>query len=281
MPLPIYSTNSTQSAPLGSEYMVGMDRVFRYAKNGSGALAVGTVLQAASPNDSHRNMTCAVAPVGQAYITVTLAYGDPMVANEYKEGYIYINDQAGEGYLYEVKDHLGGDAGEDSTKRINLRNHVAYALTTSSQATLVKNPFADLLKPLGNPWEIVVGVTPVAVPANEYFWLQVRGPAVVLQAGNLWAGRGVMPSSWKPGAVETLKQVIPIRRDGGQELLASTSHSTEAFQFQQEGVEMGATLGEDYLTETAGKATIPIRPIGYCINPRVSTEHALVYLTLS
>ena len=281
MPLPIYSTNAKQSAPLGSEYDVGYSRVFRYAKNGSGALAVGTVLQTTSPNDSHRDMTCAVAPVGQAYITVTLAHGDPMVANEYKEGYIYINDQAGEGYLYEIKDHLGGDAGEDTTKKVNLRHHVAVALTTSSQATLVKNPYADLLKPLGDPWEMVMGVTPVAVPANEYFWLQVRGPAVVLEAGNLFAGRGVMPSSWKPGAVETLKQVIPIYKESAGRELRGDNVSTEAVQFQQKGVEMGAALGEDYLTEVSGKATIPERAIGYCINPRVSTEHALIYLTLS
>jgi hypothetical protein len=280
MPLPIYDTLATQAAPLGSELLIGMNRLFRYAKNGSGALAVGTVLQAQAPNDSHANLTCAAQAVGKSTITVTLDRGDIIGRNEYKQGYIYINDQAGEGHLYDVDSHEHG-GGEDTTKKINIRNHTVVALTTSSQATLIPNPYSGLNKPLGKPWELVMGVAPVAVPANEYFWCQVSGPCAVLQAGNLWAGRGVMPSSWKPGAVETLKQVVPIRRESSGVELRADRLATEAFQFQQEGVEMGKVLGEDYLTEVAGKASIPIRPIGYCINPRVSTEHALVYLTLS
>jgi hypothetical protein len=279
MPLPIYDTSATQAAPLGSELLIGMNRKFRYAKNGSGALAVGTVLQAAPPNDSHANMTCAAQAVGKGSVTVTLAYGDPIERDQYKQGYLYINDQAGEGHLYDVEDHTHG-GGEDVTKKITIRDHIVVAITTSSQATLVRNPYAGLNKPMGNPHEMVMGVAPVAVGVNEYFWCQVNGPCVVLQAGNLFSGRGVMASSWKPGAVETLKQVVPIRHDGGQELRGDNV-STEALQFQQKGVEMGKVLGEDYLTDVSGKATIPERCVGYCINPRVSTEHALIYLTLS
>jgi hypothetical protein len=63
--------------------------------------------------------------------------------------------------------------------------------------------------------------------------------------------------------------------------------STEAAQFQQKGVEQRLPLEtlrtepDEVLTEVVGKATIPERIIGYCINPRVSEEYALVYLTLS
>ncbi|KKM86932.1 hypothetical protein LCGC14_1273930, partial [marine sediment metagenome] len=93
MPLPIYDTSTTQAAPLGSEHRIGMDRVFRYARNGPGALAVGTVLQGPRPNDSHANMTCAAQAVGKSNITVTLDRGDMALLNEYKEGYLYVNDQ--------------------------------------------------------------------------------------------------------------------------------------------------------------------------------------------
>ena len=96
MPLVIYDTSTNPAAPLGSEITIGMNRVFRYAKNGPGDIAVGTVLQAARPNDCHANMTCAALDAGRTAITVTMDRGDPMDRDEYKEGHIYINDEAGE-----------------------------------------------------------------------------------------------------------------------------------------------------------------------------------------
>ena len=126
----VYDTSATQQARLGEDLEVETDRVFRYAKNGPEALAVGTVLQGPRPNDSHSNMTCAASAVGATAVTVTLDRGDPMTIDEYKEGYLYINDgdtvlaagrtsaSAGEGYLYDVKSHPGGLA--SLTHRVEL-----------------------------------------------------------------------------------------------------------------------------------------------------------------
>ncbi|KKK61916.1 hypothetical protein LCGC14_3009560, partial [marine sediment metagenome] len=97
----VYDTSATQQARLGEDLEVETDRVFRYAKNGPQTLAVGTVLQATRPNNSHANMTCAAAPAGAYALTVTLDRGDPTVVDEYKNGYIYVNDEAGEGFLYD------------------------------------------------------------------------------------------------------------------------------------------------------------------------------------
>ncbi len=302
MPALIYDTSITSRERLGKEYTTptSTDRVFRYAKNGPTALAVGTVLQGPRPNDSHANMTVnSAAAVGATSVTVILDRGDPMALDEYKEGYLYINDQGvtlvnagGAGFLYDVLTHPGGDAGEDTTKKITLREPIVVALTTSSQATLIPNPYSGVTKPDLKPQDVIVGVAPVAVPANQFFWIQVRGPAVVLQSGRLWAGLGVMLSQKHPGAVEVLKQVVPI--EGGLhppprtgDAYTTGDAARPSSQFQQYGIEQRLqgdtqrTEDEEILTELSGKATIPIRPLGYCINPRVSTEHALVYLTLS
>jgi len=89
------------------------------------------------------------------------------------------------------------------------------------------------------------------------------------------------------GAVEVLKQVVPTRFAHGRELGVAPIPATEGLQYQQYGIEQRLqgdtqrTEDEEILTEVSGKATIPVRVLGYCINPRVSTEHALVYLTLS
>ncbi len=296
----IYDTSATQQAQLGEEVFVRTDRVFRYAKNGPEALAVGTVLQGPRPNDSHANMTCGAAAAGATAITVTLAYGDPMTLNEYKEGYLYVNDQGvtltnegGEGFLYDVVSHPGGDAGEDTTKKITIRDPIVVALTTSSQATLIPNPYSGVGKPGREAWDLVVGVAPVAVPPNEYFWGQVRGPCVILQSGRLFPGRGVMLSQTKMGAVEVLKQVVPVtqgrryrtRTEGGYK--GNINEGGPPLQFQQKGIhqrlqgDTQRTEDDEILVDVSGQATIPERVIGYCINNRVSTEHALVYLTLS
>ena len=300
MPTLIYDTSATQQARLGEEYTLRTDRVFRYAKNGPAALAVGTVLQGPRPNDSHANMTVNVAAaVGATAVTVILDRGDPMTIDEYKDGYLYINDQGvtlvnagGQGLLYEVASHPGGDAGEDTTKKITIKDSIVVALTTSSQATLTPNPYSGVNRPDRNSWDVIVGVAPVAVPADQFFWCQVRGPSVVLQSGRLWAGQGVMLSQKNPGAVEVLKQVVPI--EGGRhppprtgDAYTTGDAAIPGSQFQQYGVEQRPqgdtqrTEDPEILTEVSGGATIPIRPLGYCINPRVSTEHALVYLTLS
>jgi hypothetical protein len=280
MPLPIYDTSATQATPLGTEYKIGQDRVFRYAKNGLGARAVGTILQGPQSDMTHANMTCAAAAVGKMTVTVTLAQSGPIAKDQYKEGYLYTNDAAGQGYVYEIRDHKhGGD--EDDTRDIYLKDRIVVALTTSSEVTLIPNVYRGVNLPGGDPWDIIVGVAPVAVPSEHYFWCQVRGPAAVLQSGGLFQGRGVMLSQRVNGAVEVLKQVIPAPQ-------LSQETVPTALQFTQKGIytridRMGSTATDDdeALINVSGDATIPERCIGYCINPRVSTEHALIYLTLS
>jgi hypothetical protein len=292
MPLPIYNTSATQQARLGEEYTLGSDRVFRYSKNGPEALVVGTVLQGPRFNDSYSNMAVNAAAAADATsVTVILAYGDPLDRDQFKEGYLYTNDQDGEGFLYEVTGHPGG-GGEDATKKIELKDHLVVALTTSSQATLIPNAYSGVNKPGGDPFDILVGVGPVDVPPNQFFWCQVRGPAVVLQDGPLFAGRGIMASQEVPGAVSVLRQVVPTvtgsrgvtRLGGGVDIGPSVPGAQK--EYSQKALARMTTgtgrFGEDsYIEDFSGKATIPERAIGYCINPRVSTEHALVYLTLS
>lgn len=288
MPLPIYTSSTNRKAALGDELTVPTNRVYRYARNGSASLVAGTLLQAVRPETSHDDLTCAVAPIGATSITVTLGSA-PVLADDYAQGYIFTNDEAGEGYLYDVLSHPAAAA--SATLVIRLKDQVAVALTTSSQATLVRNIYDGVNKPFGDPWDIIAGVVPVNVAANNYFWCQVRGPAAVLQDGGLFAGRGVMLSQSKPGAVAVAKQVIPTPQGGGFQkhsagvMIADTTPG-EAAQFSQKAVERrisgtGRNEPDELLVEVSGKATIPERILGYCITPRVGTEYALVYLTIS
>ncbi len=293
MTLLIHDTTTVQGAPLGEE-LVLQQRVYRYAKNGLVPLNPGEVVQTAQPNDAHSNMTCAAAAVGTKTITVTMDQN--VTADEYKDGYIYINDQAGEGFVYDVVSNLGANVTEPTdavTAAVTLRDPLVVALTTSSQATLVQNLYGDVTPTWGDPPSIISGVVPITVAASDYFWCQVRGPAAVKQEGGLFAGRGVISSQFKKGSVAVARQVIPIvRKNLGLGRLAGATttldHATgDARQYQQDGIEQRFDYEtqraepDEVLTTVSGKATIPNRILGYCINPRVSEEFALVYLTIS
>ena len=293
MTLLIHNTVTVQGAPLGEELAL-QQRVYRYAQNGAIALSPGEVVQTARPNDAHSNMACAAAAAGTKTITVTMDQN--VTANEYKDGYVYINDEAGEGFVYDVVSHLGAIVTEPTdavTAAVTIRDPLVVALTTSSQATLVQNLYGDVTPTWGDPPNIVAGVVPVAVAASEYFWCQVRGPAAVKQEGGLFPGQGVQSSQFKQGSVAVAKQVIPVLRQNlGVGRLAGagtalTHHSDDARQYQQAGIEQRfdyetqRTEPDEVLTTMSGKATIPNRILGYCINPRVSEEFALIYLTIS
>ncbi len=216
----IYSTNAAQGGTLGDETLASPNRVFRLAKNGGVPLVAGEVVMAQQQDETQSNLTVAAAAAAGAK-TITVNVGSVIDADEYRDGVIYINDQAGAGVVYDIRTHPGsipaeGDStGLDQTTAlaIQLKDQVAVALTTSSQATLVRNIYKNVVPTWGNPADIVVGVAPIAVAANQHFFCQVRGPAAVKQEGGLFTGRGVMSSQFKRGSVAVAKQVVPSARE--------------------------------------------------------------------
>lgn len=198
----IYKTYSTPKHRLGSIIDFPDGRRFRFALNGATALAAAVLVQSPVPAANHLNQAvAAAAAAGDTRISVTL--GATAAAKDlYKDGYIYINDAAGEGHVYRVKGHeLIGSAG---TGWINLYEDspVVVALTTSSEYTLIRNPFAQVIIHPSPATALPVGVTMRAVAANAYCWLQTRGPVPILTDGTIAIGASVMPSNGTDGSVE-------------------------------------------------------------------------------
>ncbi len=215
----IYSTNAAQGGDLGDETLASPNRVFRLAKNGGIPLVAGEVVMAQQQDETQDNLTVAAASAVGAK-TITVNVGSVIDADEYRDGLIYVNDQAGAGVVYDIRTHPGSVPAEGTSASldqttalvIQLKDQVAIALTTSSQATLVRNIYKNVMPTWGNPQDIVVGVAPIAVAANQHFFCQVRGPAAVKQEGGLFTGRGVISSQFKRGSIAVAKQVIPQRR---------------------------------------------------------------------
>ena len=114
-----------------------------------------------------------------------------------------INDGDGEGHAYKIKSPPAESTGSGSIV-ITLEDDdtIRVALTTSSQAGLRVNLYEDLVVNPTSATGVPVGVTPVAVDADAYFWLQTWGPAAVLTNGTIIVGKNVTPGASTAGSVD-------------------------------------------------------------------------------
>lgn len=180
-PQSIYESSSVQYHPIGSRAGLDDGRVFYYARNAGTALVAGNATMAEVITDQFGNQAvAAAAAAGVKEVTVTLG-STAVTENEYADGYLMINDEAGEGHTYRIAGHPAA-AGAASCV-LELLDGIVVALTTSSEYCLVKNPWADVLIAAAGSAHQVVGVAAAAITANEYGWLQTWGPAAVLTEG--------------------------------------------------------------------------------------------------
>ena len=191
----VYKTSATKVLPLGTRMVLPDGRVFRYAKNDSTELAKGKLCATCSQNagDVIDMVLDAAIPVGDvSTVGVDKVSSVDWAADDFKEGYLYVNDAAGEGQIWQVKASAacGTSSGAAATITVEPESYCVTALTSSaSKMGIVKNIYDDVrVKPaldgdtlLGVP----VGVPIVTIAASRYFWIQTWGPCPVLTVGTL------------------------------------------------------------------------------------------------
>lgn len=178
-----YAESATQLFPLGTKMIQG-ERVWRYAKAGA-AIAISVPVQGAAPAHAEQSddiVVGAASAIGAYTVTLTstanLDTSPNDEANAFAEGYLIVNDEAGEGQCYKIKSNeaLAGTANSVFT----LYDPLTVALTTSSEVGLVMNPYCDVISTAAVCTAMALGVAQIAVTgADYYFWLQSGGPAAV------------------------------------------------------------------------------------------------------
>jgi len=160
---------------------------------------------AAAQTATHEN--CAVnaaAAAGTREVSLTLGAG-AVTANQYAGGYLVVNDAAGEGRLYAISGHPAADASASLT--VALDQEIAVALTTSSEVSLVLNPWSGAVIAVTDQLDMPVGVPNVTIPANDFGWIQTRGACAVLADETLAIGVSVTTGTSVAGAVEAVDAV--------------------------------------------------------------------------
>ena len=197
---PFASDGTVQKWPLGTELWYA-DRRFRYAKAGGTALVTGKLYQSVVPLAGHIDEVVGEPAAGDTTIAFTpnTVTTDDLAANQLADGYLYINDDTGEGYMYRIKSHpaiLGGASGT-----ITLYDPIVVTLGSGATATVLHNPYRGIIVHPSPATAKLAGVAVYPVPANEFGWIQYRGPCAVLTGGTIVISDVVVPSTATDGAV--------------------------------------------------------------------------------
>jgi len=193
-----FTQSATQLFPLGSTLIYG-SKTFKYAFSGA-AIAAGALIQNAAAVTTHRDLTPTAASAAATTVTVTLGGTNAATLNQYKNGYLHVNDVAGQGQLLKIASNPAANASASCV--ITLFDPVVTAITTSSKIDLIQNPYIDVVIAPTAETGSVVGVSPIAIADDRYFWAQTSGPASVITDGTIVLGHTVNRSDNAAGAVE-------------------------------------------------------------------------------
>ena len=195
---------------LGTKMVLPDGRTFYYAKNSSAAITSGGMIvdgiAAVAAHDMDVPPTAAQS-VGDNTVSLEVPTTD-LTKDQYKDGYLIFNDADGEGEVYRIVSHPAHDASDDNTVIITIEDEgIQTALTTSTEAQLIYNPYTDvkLIDGDGTMTTGPLGVTTIPVTASYYCWLQTSGIASVAigaQVGVLGDGLSVSQESGESGLAE-------------------------------------------------------------------------------
>jgi len=173
----IFNTSSDRKEEPGTKRIGANGKSYRYCKNGATELAAGVfVVSIALHANQKEILMTAAAEVGTKSLTLPITAGGTVLAeNDLLGGEFLINTGTGSGHSYEIESSTAVTAASDSIS-ITLKRGIVVALDTTSEFILVRNPFVGAIvsTTLTLP---LLGITPVVVPANHYFWVQRTGLA--------------------------------------------------------------------------------------------------------
>ena len=185
-----FNTYTEARYNLGQLMVLPDGRKFRFAKAGA-ALEVGKLTQAAANAAQH--MSCTVqtaAAIGATSVIITLG-STAATLDQYALGYIVEEELPG-GHAYKIVTHPAADASATLTLTLHPKNPLVVAWTTSSQVSLVKHPYKDVIDQPTTGSGVTLGVTVNAIASGSYGWLQRAGYCSALTSGTVVLGDRVV-----------------------------------------------------------------------------------------
>jgi hypothetical protein len=184
----IWHPTATKKFPLSALAWARDGRLWRYCENAGATLALATLNQSsvetANWTYTAQTNTPGVPIAGDKIVTVVT--DTALAVHDLIDGIMYVPDGTGEGNMYNIKDNkvsianTVGPSGYDTILEIADKGGIRTAWEAASDITVFVNKYKDVLIFPTNPTGPCVGVNNVAVPANYFFWAQVKGMCPVL-----------------------------------------------------------------------------------------------------
>ena len=205
-------TGTTQIHAFGTRMHLPDGRIYRYGQT-DGAQTAGAICQSAVGVANH-DMDLAVntASVGDKSLSVTLG-GTAATEDQYKDGYVYVNDGTGEGNIYKIRQHDAINSSAAGTINLYDGDAIAVAFEAATLVGLVKNPYKDFIVYPTTTTGHAVGVAATDFDDDDFGWLQTWGPAAVLCDVAFAIGNHVRVSDNTAGSGEPLDRDVSNEND--------------------------------------------------------------------
>ena len=206
----IFEESSTAKAVLGARVAFEDGRVYRYAKNGATALAAGKFVKVgALVAQADKLIDATAVAIGNNVVPLETSSAITTATN----GLLHVNAGTGAGQQLKIKlsytSSLASTSGYSTD--FELYDPITVALDTTSICTVFYNPY-EQCEIVSAQADIILGVPPIAVTAEYYFWLQTWGQACVLSEGTPTAGHSVVVGV--NSGVAGTTNIIPIQATG-------------------------------------------------------------------
>ena len=271
----VRAQSSTALFPVGTA-LIRDDGVYRYVKNGAVAITCGKL--AASPATLHADYdndlaVAAAAAIGATSVTVTASASQAITEDLFKDGWLHINNEAGEGCCYKIKSHPAASVGTSCVLTLVDALEVALVAGTSLVA-LQHNLFRGIIVSPTTVTGVPVGSIWVSSLTALYFgWIKTKGISPLLTNGTLYVGKLVVPSGTTAGAVDHGNVAVTT---GSTTAADSTSGALVEDSAAAETVLRGMGTAVD-TTYDIGSLKVPV---GRVLKVAASTEYSLVKIDL-
>lgn len=206
-------TSTSKKRRIGTKMVLPDGRIYYYGYTGEAITAGKIAMQKATASDHIKDLAVASAAAANAQQIVLTNGGSTAVSGsafytgtvtdvgDYEDGYVFINDVAGEGQVWNIRRHSAAATGAALTIDLHENDFVATALTTSSQAGLAKSIYAA-----AEVWDVndidgvVVGIPNRDIASGSYGWFQTAGACAVLTNGTFVVGNQFMTGSTTDGS---------------------------------------------------------------------------------
>lgn len=189
-----YEASQKALTSIGTLMLMNNGNEYVYCQNDATALPVGVLIKSASPIAGHQNLAVVSSKTkGENEIVVTVG-ATVIDANFYAGGEVIVVTGLGAGHNYKIKYHNRGSANGQMT--ITLEDVLVENIDNTSKVRLVANLYKKVVIASGTTGKIL-GLAPINVPANYFFWALKKGIGVGISG------------------VASLAESTPITRMGG------------------------------------------------------------------